>query len=522
MVDKQSPQINIDDLVTTAVFSCIVSSVVAGTYYISRLDFDDRHFSEITKCLCLSWLLTCSGVVWRILAHVAGIKARIPDAMAYLCALSVVVILGVLTRFVSFDFEPLLRLTGMVLFVGSVFFWSKRISWGNGLLLTAVSAAFASWVGFSVFGSGYHNPLFNEMLVVGEPPLDTLFHVSVANMLLTNGTPSTGLDGVPYLAYHFGSHWLFAQFSQFLRLDLLHFYNLGFPTIFIPFMLNATLIFALSYRVNFLDGRTTAGDSGLSYYFWLVFILAHLGIVPAKIHGGNSHLVSESYALGITAFFLFSSVALHLWRIIANGNPKDFNWAHASMFLTIGVMLAVVGLFKSSLMILSFILAGYLVIRIGCLSRRVRMLFMALNTMIVILVINLTVSRQTPGLSLEPFHYLKNYVQPEWWPLFPVFELLWSWVFILLRTREQGLATWGSMKGAIISHKIIDVECVVVVSLAGLAPGLLMAIPGGSAAYFSDFQKWLSVGLILANMNRFKDMLTRRESVGARYLRQPY
>ena len=163
MVGKHSPQINIDDLVTIAVFSCIVSSVVAAIYYVSRLDFDDRHFSEITKCLCLSWLLTCSGVVWRILAHVAGIKARIPDAMAYLCALSVVVILGVLTRFVSFDFEPLLRLTGMLLFVGSVFFWSKRISWGNGLLLTAVSAAFASWVGFSVFGSGYHNPLFNEM-----------------------------------------------------------------------------------------------------------------------------------------------------------------------------------------------------------------------------------------------------------------------------------------------------------------------------------------------------------------------
>ena len=97
-----------------------------------------------------------------------------------------------------------------------------------------------------------------------------------------------------------------------------------------------------------------------------------------------------------------------------------------------------------------------------------------------------------------------------------------SWVFILLRTREQGLATLGSIKDSIVSHKIMDVECVVVVSLAGLSPGLLMAIPGGSAAYFSDFQKWLSVGLILANMNRFKDMLTRRESVGARYIRPPY
>ncbi len=522
MVGKQSSQINIDDLVTIAVFSFIVSSGVAATYYISRLDFDDRHFSEMTKCLSLSWLLTCSGAVWRILAHKAGIKSGIPDAVIYLCALSVVTMLGILARFVSFDIEPLLRATGMVLPVVLVFFWSRRISWGSGLLFTALSVAFASWVGFSVFGSGYHNPQFAEMLVVGEPPLDTLFHVSVANMLFTNGIPSTGLDGAPYLAYHFGSHWLFAQFSQLLRMDLLHFYNLGFPTIFIPFMLNGVLIFALSYRVNFLNGRQSGSDMRLSCCFWLVFILAHLGIVPVNIHGGNSHLVSESYALGLTAFFLFSSIALHLCRIIARDNPKDSKWALASMFWTIAVMLAVVGLFKSSLMILSLILSGYLAIRIGRLSLGVRMLFVVLNTMIVILLVNLTVSRETPGFSLEPFHYLKNHVHPEWWPWFPVFELLWSWVFIFLRTYEQGLATLGSLKDAIVSHKMMDVECVILVSLTGLAPGFLMAIPGGSAAYFSDFQKWLSVGLILANMNRFRNLLAQRELAGASYIRQPY
>ncbi len=514
VVRKSGAGICLDDLATMAVFSVMVSSGVAAIYYFSRLEFEDSHFSELTKCLSLSWFLTCSGPVWRILAPNTGIKRRIPDAAIYLSALLLMTILGMLTTFVSFDIELLVRAVGVMSLTATMFVWIKGFSWVSCLLFVTLSAPFSLWVGLVAFGSGYQTPLFNEMLLVGEPPIDTLFHVSVANMMNTYGTPSTGLDGIPYLPYHFGSHWLFAQFSRILKMDLLQFYNLGFPIIFIPFFLNSMLVFTLTYKVVFITESSSDGGLRSNYFFWIALILAHLGIVPAKIYGGNSQLISESYALGLTAFFLFSSIALHLWKIISTLNPNDSKLADVALFWTVGVMLAVVGLFKLSLMILSFIVTAYLTIRIGRFSQKFSLLFAAMNALIFVLVINSTISSDTPGLALEPFHYIRNFVQQEWWPWFPIFELFWSWVFILLKTHELGLTKLGSLKDAIISNKIVDVECVVVVSLTGLLPGLLMAIPGGSAAYFSDFQKWLSICLIMANLDRFMGIMEKPELAG--------
>lgn len=503
------------DLTTTSAFSFLVSSSVAAVYYFSRLEFEDSHFSEIITCLSLSGFLTCSGSMWRLLCETTALRSKIHDSAIYILALLFICVLGMLETVVSFNSTPLFEVIGTISVTTTLLVWIKGVDRWAGLLLTALGATFGTWVGIVALGSGYQDPLFSETLLIGDPSLDTLFHVSVANIFKTYGIPSTGLDGIPYLAYHFGSHWLFGQLATVLKMDIIQFYNLGFPIIFIPFLLNSIMVFALTYRVIFL--RMVTSDAGLkpSWGFWGVLILAHLGVVPAKIHGGNSQLISESYAVGLTAFFLFSSITVHLWQIGTMDTPRGSKRTIASLFLMIPLMLAVVGFLKSSLMVLSFILVSYLVIRSDFLSLRQCLLFLAINAIVLILVINLTISKNTPGLSFEPFHYLKNFVQQEWWPWFPFFELLWSWLFIFLRTRELGITTVGSIKDAIVSKKALDLEVVAVVSLTGLIPGLLMAIPGGSAAYFSDFQRWLSVSLIMANLYQFRSVLWKTKTIRA-------
>ena len=504
---EQGAGICLHDLASASVFASLVSSCITGIYCFSRLDFQDRHFSELMTCLCLSWFLTCSGSVWRLLIVTTGGRTKIPDAAIYLLTILLLCMLGMLEKFVSFDSASLIRAIGSISLAVTLLLWMKGGHPFSSFLLTTLGVPFGAWVGMVALGSGYQDPLFRETLLVGEPPVDTLFHVSVANMLRTYGIPGTGLDGIPYLHYHFGSHWLFGQIANLLNMDVLQFYNLGFPIIFIPFLLNSIVVFALTYRGALLTRSVSDGGLRSSLGFWGILVLAHLGVFPAKIHSGNSHLISESYALGLTAFFLFSAIAVHIWKTIKMDGETRSNFIIMPQFFMMALMLAIIGFLKSSLMILSFILATYLIIRSGVLSLGHRLLFLGINIPVLILVISMTISRDTPGLSLEAFHYLKNFVQQEWWPWFLFFELFWSWVFIFLRTKELGVTTLGSLRDTVVSRRALDVEVVVLVSLIGLLPGLMMAIPGGSAAYFSDFQKWLSVGLIMANLNQFWSVL---------------
>ena len=51
------------------------------------------------------------------------------------------------------------------------------------------------------------------------------------------------------------------------------------------------------------------------------------------------------------------------------------------------------------------------------------------------------------------------------------------------------------------------------VALAGVAPGLVLHIDGGSAFYFSDVQRWLSVGLLIAGAGSLVRLRLRNERV---------
>src|SRR5437868_5082492 len=85
-----------------------------------------------------------------------------------------------------------------------------------------------------LWGTVDRDPLFKEQLIMGLTPLDTLFHSALSRMLQVHGVSSTGLDGLPYLSYHFGSHWLFAGWANLLGITTLEFYECGFPIVFAP------------------------------------------------------------------------------------------------------------------------------------------------------------------------------------------------------------------------------------------------------------------------------------------------
>jgi hypothetical protein len=98
---------------------------------------------------------------------------------------------------------------------------------------------------------------------------------------------------------------------------------------------------------------------------------------------------------------------------------------------------------------------------------------------------------------------MRFYVNAAWWPYFILTHLLWSWVFIFLRLREEGLTTVGDLRSAATEGRITDVVVVTIVMIAGFLPGELLDIHGGSAIYFSDVQRWLALALLMAYASRW-------------------
>jgi hypothetical protein len=89
-------------------------------------------------------------------------------------------------------------------------------------------------------------------------------------------------------------------------------------------------------------------------------------------------------------------------------------------------------------------------------------------------------------------------VPRPWWAFFVLAQLFWSVLFVVLRLRQENARTVGDVMAAVRERRIIDAEIVAAVALAGILPGFILHIDGGSAFYFSDIQRWMSLGLLLS------------------------
>jgi hypothetical protein len=68
----------------------------------------------------------------------------------------------------------------------------------------------------------------------------------------------------------------------------------------------------------------------------------------------------------------------------------------------------------------------------------------------------------------------------------------------VLRLIQERTATLEDLWDQLKARRLLDVEAVLLVALAGVAPGMILHIDGGSAFYFSDVQRWLALGLLLS------------------------
>ena len=162
-------------------------------------------------------------------------------------------------------------------------------------VVAVASGCLAGFGYFLVINSrAYGSVLTPELALTGIHQLDTIFHASIANMLVKYGALSTGLDGLLPIKYHALSHIWLGCIGLWLGVPTLEAYSIGGQIIGIPM-----LLFSLSLAIHLFRRHGEGPANGA-----LITLGSLLLLFVADLWGWTSYLVSESYFLAMILFLL--------------------------------------------------------------------------------------------------------------------------------------------------------------------------------------------------------------------------
>ena len=473
---------------TAAVFASVIAVMLAAIYWISRIGFANPVL-PVVSTLGLSLFIIASPLwINRALERQGRTAWWTSHAVITIACITLTALFGVLADATGFSAIWLFAGAGLALGILTFARWLRRGSAGQSIGFVIAIAIFAVWCAGVIWGSRYKMPLFWETFAYkANIHHDTFYYASIANMIDTYGVPSTGLDGVPLIRYHYGSAWLFDRWSHLLGVDVLSFYSLGYPVIVLP------LFFSSLLQLSADLGAKLRSD----WRAWIVFLAATVGFIPTialdSLAVWNSNaFISESYLIGMPVFFLAIAAGLAFWRDEKTG-------IHPILFYLIFVpaVIAVLGFLKISLMILGFAMGGYLVLR-RLLYRQPLVLSSALITAAAAAYTYHLVSLPAQNGGISPFHFMRFDARQGWQQFFPLIHFLWTWVYVAVRLWEERLGDIASLRAALRDRRLLDVEVLLLVAVLGFLPGEIVSIHGGSAVYFSDVQRWLALSFIMA------------------------
>jgi hypothetical protein len=333
--------IEIDDRETAVVGGTIAAVVLAVVYSVSRVGFES-HNPEVLRSLGLSlFLLSLPYWLWRIL------RRRDSDFVWVRSHPFLGLAVIAFTVLIALAAGPFAASVGLVLSVlggvGSalvLFSWLRNGALRSRILFTLGAVVLSAWSAGVVWTSRYKLPLYWEQLMTnGNVHHDPLYVVAIGNMLRAYGVASTGLDGIPYTPYHYGTAWLYSRWADLVGTDLLSFYSLGYAVVLIPMFLASIALLAIEARKVSLLSRPL-GWLRTNWWGWLALGIGTIGVIPDTALYGmavwNAHvLISESYLGGLPVFLMAIATALIVWRARSARVPESV--ADGAAFRACGV-----------------------------------------------------------------------------------------------------------------------------------------------------------------------------------------
>jgi hypothetical protein len=504
-----------------AIFVSLVAIIVAFAHFCLRWGLQDNDPGLTLRFVCLAFFILCLPCSCDLALSYWFRRSEHSWFTSHpawsLLALATVVLGGMAQHNLQVDIWPVFCVAGAALFVLTVANWLLITTLRKGLRLFGASVLMGVIAVACFYSDICHHPLIVEAIGVGRAHMDLLCAAATTSMIETYGIPSTGLDGIPYYSYHWGSWWLFAQFCKLLKVGSLKFLSLGFPAVFFPLLLQSMLVFAVDLKKRLPDACPNSALAS-NAHFWALTLVSLAGFVPRQIQSevmmGPSGIGSESYGVAVT--FAFMTFTLSLFLASKVDEPVR-RWTVDELVLLWVVAPALLGLLTLTKLSIGFIVAvvsGYFVIRLRLYRSLVFAAALGLCAISTLIVVKYTfwpanLSGRVPT-TFHPFHFLLTYVPWHMWLFFMVGHFFWSWLFVFAALYSNGIRTVKGLSDAFIRREIIPVETVVVVCVVSAAPGLFLAIGDRNAVYFSDFQSWVSVAFILGTIDWFRSRLPAR------------
>lgn len=346
----------------------------------------------------------------------------------------------------------------------------------------------ALWIASVAWGSSFHSPLFIEGIAFRSAHEDQIYQSAIAEMINTYKVPTTGLDGTPFIPYHFGSQWLMAKLANTVGTTPLIFFQLGYPIVFLP------LFFLSSFLLVYQVRKFLNISFQINMQFWILLSALFIGIFPVQIIGILDAVIiySESYLISVILLFFLLSLFFYLLQ-------KRVILPFVALLLFAPVSLAFMGLLKISTMYLLFSLYLYFFFRQKLYNLKKTFLIIFISFLSV-LCINRFIASQSYANSFrfELFDFVKYNVVSFWKIFFIPYHYFYTLIYIYLRLNYLSVNTFTQLKKAFLQNKIIDLEILAILSFLGFLPGAFIHIDASGAIYFSDIQKELSIIFLVA------------------------
>ncbi len=520
-MNPQSTQINsgLVRLLTLIVFISQVSLGIGCTYMIARSGFG-INLSLTAKTVSF-FLLLINGPILPSTLRRNG-QSSFSQTGYYTSGVILLIgftgLSGMLIRPPAglFSTGTAIAFLGAVAFLVNLIRLKRTTSLMSVLILTGLSVCFTLWLSGRLWGPNILHPLYFETLATGRGFIDTLFHISISQMIHTYGTVSTGVDGLAIMHYHAASHWLVAQWVSLLGVPVFDFFVLAYSTIVLPFFYFSILLLSIRLSELFgqpfsLDIREPAGRA-----FWFLFFMLTIRILPDRalvnLAVWETFDFSPSYFLGLSFMFLFIAIVLDLWN-------RPNGWVSILLlWIAIPLAIAILGLMKNSVMMIAMAGYGFALLRQGRLRRPAGWIGLCLAAFAAAWTLISVTNFGVGNSGMRFFAFLRSYVPLHLLPYHLIVYFGFLVFYAMIRVRQVQMISWESLKQAFRNHKILDLEILLLIAAFGVLPGLFMMIPNGSAHYFSDISVRLAVPLILAQSGWITQHLYSMRLIGRRIL----
>ena len=489
-------------------FSSLVSIFIAGLFVLSRIGFDSKAYAEI-----LPYVGICSFVLhFPSFFKLIILQRRFTQQTSFVFSKAGLISIGLLLVTGAGMMSPSpVNFLGVFVFLGFLFLLISLISYSifsqpkYYLIHLVVVFLYSIWLGTYLWWDE-RDPLLWEWFCMGLAPIDQVVHAAMSRMIQLYGVPSTGLDGLVRIPYHYGSHWWIAQISNLLQTSPVRFYENGYPTLCFPLLINNLLLFSSELRKFIATQlKDVFSDFSIGWREWVLLMVIFVGIFPWAVvrsaHIYNLMMGSESYVISLAFSFLFFTWLLAWFQHHEEGTfkPQDILF----IFILCPSFIIILGFLKFSSLFLFSGLFFYFFLRLGW----VRM-WWAYVPFIVVAASDIFFMKQGTDYlppSTDLFNFVNTYVPAHLHPFYVFLTFFWSFLFIGLRIWAEKATTLGDVKQGFRKNKFLDVEGLMLLCLLGILPGNILALPFFTGNFFSDLQQYIAMALLVTWCPKFLD-----------------